>query len=168
MSERGASERGAWRAGRRSIVAWRAGLARTEGTVDRTALSDWLLRAGLVFVFAYAAASSFADPEAFERYMPAVLPASWTTAVAWLFAAYEVGLVVALLTRRYVFAASVLSAVTLAAIVLLNPSAFNVLFRNVAIVCASLALAAGSRTPRRAPCDAAPRAAGVTASFPPS
>ncbi len=110
-------------------------------TVDTDDLNGWLLRGGLAFVFTYAALSAWIDPDALAGYLPAAVPSSWSTTLARVFAAYELVVVIALLTRRYLQAASLVSAATLVVIVVINPTAFGVLFRNVALICAALALA---------------------------
>jgi uncharacterized membrane protein len=108
-------------------------------------LASWFLRAGLAFVFSYAAVSSFLHPVTFARYFPAFLPTSWATDLLPVFAVYEMLLVVGFMTRRYTYAAAVLSALTLSGIIVMNPDAFGVLFRNVAIACGALALAVQAR-----------------------
>ncbi|MDQ4132984.1 MAG: hypothetical protein M3179_07185, partial [Actinomycetota bacterium] len=105
-------------------------------------LASWLMRTGLAFVFLYAAMSSFLHPETFAGYFPSFLPESWATELLPVFAVYEVLLAAALCTRRLYRLAAVVAALTLGAITASNPDAFNVLFRNVAIACAALALAA--------------------------
>jgi uncharacterized membrane protein YphA (DoxX/SURF4 family) len=116
---------------------------------DRLVL--WLLRGGLAFVFLFAAMSSFLDRETFAGYFPSFLPSSWATELLPVFAVYEVVLAAALLSGRFTYPASVLAASTLVAITAANPDAFEVLFRNVAIACAALALAAQSRSAALAP-----------------
>lgn len=122
-----------------------SGIRREPGGDD---LQGWLLRAGLVFVFSYAAVSACVDPSVLAGYLPAMIPVSWTPTIGRFFAGYELVLVAALLTRRYLVAASVMSAATLVVIVAVNPSSFEVLFRNVAIICAALALALHAQTGR--------------------
>ena len=111
-------------------------------------LSVLSLRLGLAFVFLYAAVSSFLHPETFAAYFPTFLPSSWATELLPVFGVYEVVLGVALMAGRQTYRAAVLSALTLVAIVAANPDAFEVLFRNVAIACAALALAAQTRPDR--------------------
>jgi uncharacterized membrane protein len=103
---------------------------------------------GLAFVFSHAAVSSFVHPTTFAKYFPSSVPASWAHDLLPVFALYETLLVLALLIDRYTYAASLLVALTLFAIVAANPDAFAVLFRNIAIACAALALAMASRTQR--------------------
>ncbi|MEA2844202.1 MAG: hypothetical protein QOJ69_1873, partial [Actinomycetota bacterium] len=64
---------------------------------------------------------------------------------------YEVVLSALLLTNRFTYVASLLAAATLLGIVVANPDAFEVLFRNVAIACAALALALQDRQQRTKP-----------------
>ncbi len=108
----------------------------------------WLLRAGLAFVFLYAGAASFRHPTTFARYFPSFLPSRLTSDLVPLFAVFELLLAVSLLTPRFTYVASWLAAATLAGIVVANLDAFEVLFRNVAIACAALALALQHRPPR--------------------
>jgi uncharacterized membrane protein YphA (DoxX/SURF4 family) len=113
-------------------------------------LPSWLLRAGLAFVLSYAATSSFFHPETFARYFPSFLPATWATELLSVFAVFEMLLAVGLMTDRFTYPAAMLAGLTMVAIVVLNPDAFSVLFRNVAIACGAFALALQSRHERAA------------------
>lgn len=127
----------------------------------RAEATSWFLRAGLAFVFVYAAVASLVDPLAAATYFPAQLPSHLVVDVLVpAFAAYEIGLALALLSGRFTYPAAVLAAMTLAGIIVVNADAFSVLFRNVAIACAALALAADSRPPRRRSPAASEEAAG--------
>ena len=109
-------------------------------------LAAWFLRVGLAFVFLYASVAMLFDPAEFTAYMPSFLPMSWVETVCLpCFSVYEVALAVCLLAGRRLFAVSLLSALTMGAIVVANPDSFDLLFRNVAIACAALSLAAQSR-----------------------
>ncbi len=106
--------------------------------------TSWLLALGLAFVFGYAAVSAFVSPATYRAYLPSFLPLpsqSTTDMLLRLFALYETGLAIGVLTRRFRHCAALLAAATLAAIVAVNGDAFEVLFRNVAIALAALALA---------------------------
>ncbi len=122
-------------------------------------LPTWLLRAGLAFAFLYAASASFLDPTTFARYFPSILPATWAAELLPVFAVFEVVLAGLLLTSRYTYVASLVAAATLVGIVVANPDAFEVLFRNVAIACAALALALLNRQERSVVGPSAPDAA---------
>lgn len=111
-------------------------------------LPSWLLRAGLAFVLSYAATSSFFHPETFARYFPSFMPGTWATELLPVFAVFEMLLAVGLMTERWTYAASMLAGLTMVAIIALNPGAFDVLFRNVAIACGAFALAVQSRRER--------------------
>jgi uncharacterized membrane protein YphA (DoxX/SURF4 family) len=127
-----------------------AGSARTGPSPDE--LQRWLLRSGLAFVFLYASVSAMLDADAFVRYVPGIVSSAVATHVFLpLFAVYELGLAVGLLSGRRTYPLAVLAALTLGAIVVVNPDAFAVLFRNVAIICAALSLAVQSRPAPAAP-----------------
>ncbi len=107
------------------------------------------LRLGLAFVFLYAAISASLEPAAFSAYFPSFLPA-WAVDVALpLFGIFEVGLALAFLTGNRTYEAALLATATLVGIVIFNPDAFAVLFRNVAIAGATLTLASMTRPPHR-------------------
>lgn len=108
----------------------------------------WLLRAGLAFVFLYAAAASFRHPTTFARYFPSFLPARWAADLLPVFAAFELLLALSILTPRLTYVASLVAAITLVGIVAANLDAFEVLFRNIAIACGALALALQNRPAR--------------------
>jgi uncharacterized membrane protein YphA (DoxX/SURF4 family) len=122
-----------------------------DEAVTRASAAAWFLRVGLAFVFTYAAVTSLVDPAAAATYFPPQLPSDLVVDVLLpAFAAYEVALALVLLSGRHTYGAAVVAALTLAGIVVVNADAFGVLFRNVAIACAALALAAeskGSRPP---------------------
>jgi len=103
----------------------------------------------LAFVFLYAAVSALFDSSKFTQYMPPSLPAWLHRYCVPTFSAYEMLLVIGLLSGRHLFAVSMLSAMTVAAIVVVNPDSFEVLFRNVAIACAALSLAVHAREMER-------------------
>jgi hypothetical protein len=102
----------------------------------------WLLRLGLAAIFAYAALGSLLHPLEWVSFLPA-----WLTAhvngrtLVGVFAIYEALLVVWLLSGRYLRYAALMCALTLAAIVLMDPSQLIVTFRDVGLVFAALALA---------------------------
>ena len=121
-----------------------------ERSDSQTELATWFLRAGLAFVFVYAAVTTLTDPVAASTYFPDLVPADLVIRVLLpSFAVYEIALAAALLTKRFTYAASVLAALTLVGILVANADAFAVLFRNVAIACAALALAVQTKKTRR-------------------
>jgi hypothetical protein len=76
------------------------------------------------------------------------MPDTWATEVLALFAVFETLLAVGLMTHRYTYVASILTGLTMVVIVAVNPHAFDVLFRNVAIACGAFALAVQTRRER--------------------
>ena len=122
--------------------------ASRHGRALEERVTSWLLRAGLAFVLSYAAVSSLTHPETFARYFPSLMPATWTNRLLPVFALFETLLAVGLMTYRYAYVASILAGLTMVAIIAVNPHAFDVLFRNVAIACGAFALAVQSRRER--------------------
>ena len=106
-----------------------------------TNLAGLLLRLGLVVVFAYAAVSSLVSPADWVGYLPRQNLVSPYTLLK-IFSAYELVLVAWLVWGKYVRWAALLSAATMLGVVVINPHLFAVTFRDLAIACAALALAA--------------------------
>jgi uncharacterized membrane protein YphA (DoxX/SURF4 family) len=100
-----------------------------------------LLRFGLATIFLYAAISSFLVPEEWVGYFPQVLrdivPADILLPI---FSIYELLLAGWLLSGLYVQYAALLSAATLAGIVVSNFQLFAITFRDIALIFASIAL----------------------------
>ena len=103
--------------------------------------SSLLLGIGLAFVFAYAAVSSFMHPFEWVGYVPTFLTrfAAPATLVK-LIALYELFLAAWLLSAKYRKYAALLSAVTLAGIIVLNWGQMIVTFRDVGLLFMALAL----------------------------
>ncbi|HZX50182.1 MAG TPA: hypothetical protein VFE94_03515 [Candidatus Paceibacterota bacterium] len=101
------------------------------------------LRTGLAFVFLYTAVVGFMDPGAYIKWIPGfVLESLPVGAVPFLisFFIFEAVLAVWLLWGKWGVAAAVISAALLFAITFLNLNAFGVLFRNVGLIAAAVAL----------------------------
>lgn len=110
-------------------------------SISNPGATSWLLRIGLAFVFLYAATSSLRHPVEWIGFLPTFL----TKAIAGatlikLFAVYELVLAGWLLSGRYVRYCSLLCALTLAGIVIANPSQLITTFRDVGLVFMALAL----------------------------
>jgi len=112
------------------------------GSVPSLYVSSWLLRIGLAFVFLYAAASLSLNPSEGEHFLPTfvtmLMPAKLFLS---LFGIYEIILSLWLLSGKWTKYSGLLAALTIFGITSLNLTDFSVLFRNVAIFFASLALA---------------------------
>ena len=105
-------------------------------------LVSFLLRIGLAFVFFYAAISSLLFPENWIGFFPSFLKLNW---ILFLFSVYEILLGLWLLSNKYVFYASIISALTLFFIVAFNLTLFDLVFRDVAIFFMAVALATLSK-----------------------
>lgn len=133
--------RGAWvgsTASRSQVQGDRAATWRV-GTAE--ALQVRLLQLGLAFVFLYASLTTLVDPLQFATYVPSWLSMPGMGPMLRCFACFELALAMALLTRRFARHAALVAVMTLVGITATNPDEFEVLFRNVAIICAALALA---------------------------
>lgn len=103
--------------------------------------TELLLRAGLAFVFFYAAISSFVSPADWVGYFPLfmrqIVPA---TILLPFFSVVELGLGVWLIVGWRTKWAALAGALLLAGIVVTNPLLLPITFRDVGLVCMALAL----------------------------
>ncbi len=105
-------------------------------------LASWLLQWGLAFVLFYAAVGSFLDPFSWVGFFP-----QWMRSLVsedlllMFFSVYELALGVWLLWGKWARYAALLAAATFVGIVVANLGAFDIVFRDVTMVFAALALA---------------------------
>jgi uncharacterized membrane protein YphA (DoxX/SURF4 family) len=104
-------------------------------------LAVWSLRVGLAFVFAYAGVSSLRTPAEWVGYLPSFLyHTSYATTLLKMFAGFELVMTLWLLSGKYLRYAAALTALTLAAITVINLSQFIITFRDVGLALMALAL----------------------------
>ena len=109
---------------------------------NRLNLARLSLRLGLSTVFAYAAFEAFTNPAGFLKYIPSfVVTIVNPDYFLPIFGTAEIILTLWLLSGIKIRFAAIASFFLMAAIVGFNPEYFNVLFRNIAIGFAALALA---------------------------
>ncbi len=97
-----------------------------------------ILRIGLAFAFSYAAISGFIYPEVWVGWLPEVVRSTgWLT----LFGIGEIAIGLWLLSGYKTFYSAVLSAGMLLGIVVFNLSAMDVVFRDISLAFAAIALA---------------------------
>lgn len=110
--------------------------------MERNSTADILLRVGVAFALAYPALNAFADPATwvgyFPKFMHGVLPEAL---LLHSFGVLELVLAAWILSGKRIFIPTLIVTVLLLAIVLLNLSQFQVLFRDVTIAVMTLALA---------------------------
>ncbi|HET7059872.1 MAG TPA: DoxX family membrane protein [Candidatus Saccharimonadales bacterium] len=112
----------------------------TKATNDLIMVS-WLLRIGLAAVFLYAAVGALQHPLEWAGFLPSFLRAAMSpTTLVKLVAVYELALVAWLLSGKYVRYAALLCAVTLAGIIVTNPSQLIITFRDIGLLFMALAL----------------------------
>src|SRR3989338_1325789 len=110
--------------------------------MNRISAARWFLRLGLPLGFGYSAVGGYLNPDAFLKYVPDfvqnILPAIFFLPI---FGGFEVFLVLWLLSPWLVRYAALVAFAMMIGIVFSNFEYFSVLFRNVAIGFAALALA---------------------------
>ncbi|MDP2637220.1 MAG: hypothetical protein Q8P03_01255, partial [bacterium] len=100
-----------------------------------------LLRIGLAFVFFYAAISSFFEPLNWVGFFPQFLRSLIPQNMLLLgFSLFEAAMGLWLLSGRKVFLASFISALSFLGIVLFNLGSLDILFRDIGLLFAALAL----------------------------
>jgi uncharacterized membrane protein YphA (DoxX/SURF4 family) len=105
-------------------------------------ITSWLLRIGLGVVFLYAGISSLQHPLEWVGFLPMFLTKIVTaTTLIKIFAIYELGLVLWLISGKLLRYCALLCALTLAGIVLTNPTQLITTFRDIGLACMALALA---------------------------
>ncbi len=109
---------------------------------NKEVLVSIFLRIGLAVVFLYAAVSSMLEPQNWIGFIPdfikSIIPADIFLV---LFSVYEFLLSLWLLSGRKGFYSAILSALTLAAIIFFNFTVLEIVFRDIAIFFAAIALA---------------------------
>lgn len=108
-----------------------------------------MLRIGLAFVYLYAAIEIHINPAGFMKYVPSQMSIIPTDLFLLVFGIFEVLLTLWLLSGKRTEYAGMISFLLMAGIIFPNMAYFDVLFRNVAIAFASLALVALDHRKRR-------------------
>ncbi len=99
------------------------------------------LRLGLAFTFLYAAIASFIDPNSWVGFLP-----SWIKNIIdgnillTIFSVYEIILGLWLIYGKWLYYGSILAVLTLFGIVVTNIGAFDLVFRDVGLLLAAIAL----------------------------
>ena len=104
-------------------------------------IARWLLRIGLAFVYGYVSVEMFVDPSSFLKYVPQFMQQIMPLNIFMVsFGIFEILLTLWLLSGKGTEYAGIISAFLMIAIIVPNTAYFSILFRNVAIGFASLAL----------------------------
>ena len=113
----------------------------TDTTQTNINIARWLLRIGLAFVYSYAAIEIKFNPGNFLKYTPGIIetimPIHWFLVA---FSLFEILLSIWLISGKHTKYPALISFLLMAGIIIPNMTYFAVLFRNVAIALASLAL----------------------------
>lgn len=112
------------------------------GEVHRKNLVSFLLRLGIASVFLYAAVASILEPDSWVGFLPQWMGSFFPLyTLLIIFSVYEIGLALWLLSGKSAFYAAAIAALTMAGILVQNLGAFDIVFRDVAILFSALALA---------------------------
>ena len=105
-------------------------------------LISLLLRLGLAFVFLYAAVASFLDSNSWIGFFPPFLQNLFPqTLLLAGFSIFEIVLGLWLLSGWKIFYAAIVAVLALLGIIVFNLGAFDIVFRDVAILTSAAALA---------------------------
>lgn len=102
-------------------------------------------RLGIGFALIYAAVSSLLNPTAWAGFFPDFLINLFSQKILIVFSIYELALGVWLFSNWKTFYAAILSALTMAGIVIFNFGAMDIVFRDVAIFFSAVALSIMTR-----------------------
>lgn len=104
-------------------------------------IASWILRIGLAAVFLYASISSLQHPLEWVGFLPNFLTKTISaTTLLKIFAVYELALAVWLLSGKLLKYSALICALTLAGIVVVNPSQLITTFRDIGLVFMAVAL----------------------------
>ncbi|MBI5397969.1 hypothetical protein HZB03_00765 [Candidatus Woesearchaeota archaeon] len=118
----------------------------SSAQLQNSLLSSFLLRTGLGIVFLYAAVSAFLQPESWIGFFPAWLRAIIPgETLLLLFGLYQLLLALWLFSGWRTFYAASLTSLTLLAIIIVNITTLDIVFRDIAILFCAAALAILSR-----------------------
>lgn len=114
-----------------------------------TGTADFLLRIGVAFAFLFPPANALLDPYSWVGYFPSFVHGMLPDMVLLhAFGLVEVIIALWILSGRKIFIPCIVAAAMLLGIVAFNLGDFQILFRDVSIALAALALAASHR-PRK-------------------
>ena len=113
---------------------------------QKVTVASIILRLGLTFVFFFAAATSLLSPESYSKFVPTLVTQFVPVNVFLMaYGVFEILLGLWLLSGKGSFYSGMLAALLLFTLTVFNLQEINILFRNVAIICAALSLVALSR-----------------------
>src|SRR5882724_10434964 len=110
--------------------------------MEKSTVANLILRIGVAFAFLYAAINAFIDPYSWIDYFPQFMRGIISDlTLLHLFGVVEIILGLWILSGKKTFIPSMLAAGMLVVIVLFNLAEFQLLFRDLCIATAALALA---------------------------
>src|SRR3989344_2925364 len=108
--------------------------------MDKNKLVSFILRSGLAIVFLYAGIAAFITPTNWIGFIPNVVEyVIPKTMFLTIFSSYEILLALWLLSNKKAFYSSIVASLTMVAIVIPNILAFDIVFRDIAILFMAIA-----------------------------
>lgn len=110
--------------------------------MDRDTTAKLIIRLGVVFAFLYAAISGYLYPESWIGYFPGFLRENLSQDLlitGW--GLFEIVIALWILSNKKIFIPSVLASLSLAGLIVFNWNLMDVIFRDVTILAATIALA---------------------------
>ena len=109
---------------------------------DKEYWTSFFLRIGISFSFLYAGISAFLDPLSWAGFIPTfILDVVKQEIALGIHSTFNILLGIWLLSDRWAFYAAVVSSIALFSIVILNLNSMLIVFRDITILLAALALA---------------------------
>lgn len=110
-------------------------------SINNINITSWVLRIGLAIVFLYAGISSLQHPLEWVGFLPGFMTkVIAATTLIKVFAIYELGLAVWLISGKLIRYSALLCTLTLAGIVITNPGQLITTFRDIGLAFMALAL----------------------------
>lgn len=117
--------------------------------IDKQKTPPLYLRIGIALTLIYAAIAAFITPDNWIGFIPDfisnIIPA---TTFLFTYSLFELGLGVWVLSGKKTFYASSLSALTMLGIIVFNTGSFDIIFRDISIFLAAVALAIMTYEPK--------------------
>lgn len=104
---------------------------------------SWVLvRIGVAFAFLYAAVAGFLDPQSWIGWFPHFMRAAVPELILLkVWGVFETVLGLWILSGKKIFVPSALASLSLAGLIVTNFAAMDVIFRDITILCSTIALA---------------------------
>lgn len=112
----------------------------SKHSTTNPAIASLIIRLGLAAVFAYAAIDAFREPDAWIYFVPSFHPGLSAKETLDILSVLQLGLVIWLLSGKYVKCAASIAIAFLAGLMLFNLDTILITFRDIGLIAAAAAL----------------------------